>query len=137
MLATAGSRRALLPHPDAEPSRYLLLVEGEPDMIAARSHGLPAIAVPGVDAWKPAWAQLLADRDVTVVMDCDEQGRAAAAAIVSELSSLSDVRALELTPDRNDGYHLTDWLLEEERSEARAAINETIATIGQTRYGRA
>ena len=54
MLATAGSRRALLPHPAAEPSTHVLLVEGEPDMIAARSHGLPAIAVPGVDAWRPA-----------------------------------------------------------------------------------
>ena len=52
MLATAGSRRALLPHPAAEPSTQVLLVEGEPDMIAARSHGLPAIAVPGVDSWR-------------------------------------------------------------------------------------
>src|SRR5207248_1536723 len=31
MLATLGSRRALLPHPAAEPSRQVLLVEGEPD----------------------------------------------------------------------------------------------------------
>ena len=52
MLAAAGSRRALLPHPAAEPSTQVLLVEGEPDMIAARSRGLPAIAVPGVDGWR-------------------------------------------------------------------------------------
>ena len=89
MLATAGSRRALLPHPAAEPSTHVLLVEGEPDMIAARSRGLPAIAVPGIDGWRPAWAQLFAGREVTVFMDCDEQGRAAAAAIERDLSSLS------------------------------------------------
>ena len=39
--AVAGSRRALFPHPADEPSRQLLLVEGEPDAIAARSHRPP------------------------------------------------------------------------------------------------
>ena len=120
MLATAGSRRALLPHPAAEPSTHVLLVEGEPDMIAARSHGLPAIAVPGVDAWRPGWAELLAGREVTVIMDCDEQGRAAAAAIESDLSSDCAVRVLDLAPHRNDGYDVTDWLLERQRSVALA-----------------
>jgi hypothetical protein len=135
MLATAGSRRALLPHPAAEPSTHVVLVEGEPDMIAARSHGLPAIAVPGVDAWRPGWAQLLAGREVTVLMDCDEQGRAAAAAIESDLSSLGVVRVLDLAPDRNDGYDLTDWLLERRRSAA-LAIDEVIASTGDAGYGR-
>ena len=68
MLAAAGSRRALLPHPAAELSTQVLLVEGEPDMIAARSRGLPAIAVPGVDGWRRAWARLFAGREVTLVM---------------------------------------------------------------------
>jgi hypothetical protein len=136
MLATAGSRRALLPHPAAEPSTHVILVEGEPDMIAARSRGLPAIAVPGVDGWRPTWAHLPAGREVTVMMDCDEQGRAAAAAIGSDLSSLCDVRLLDLAPDRNDGYDLTDWLLDEERSEVGVAMSETIAMTGEKRYGR-
>lgn len=70
------------------------------------------------------------------MMDCDEQGRAAAAAIGSDLSSLSDVRMLDLAPERNDGYDLTDWLLDEERSEVGVAMGETIAIIGETRYGR-
>jgi hypothetical protein len=135
MHATAGSRRALLPHPAAEPSPHVLLVEGEPDMIGARSRGLPAIAVPGVDGWRRAWAQLLAGRQVTVVMDCDEQGRAAAAAIESDLSSVGVVRVLDLAPDRNDGYDLTDWLLQRQRSVA-LAIDEVIATTGDTGYGR-
>jgi len=134
MLASAGSRRALLPHPAAEPSTHVLLVEGEPDMIGARSRGLPAIAVPGVDAWRRPWAQLLAGREVTVIMDCDERGREAAAAIESDLSSLGAVRVLDLAPDRNDGYDLTDWLRQRQRSTA-VAIDELIATTAETRDG--
>jgi hypothetical protein len=134
MLASPGSRRALVPHPAAEPSTHVLLVEGEPDMIAARSRGLPAIAVPGVDGWRPAWAELLAEREVTVVMDCDEQGRIAAAAIQSHLSSHSVVRVLDLAPDRNDGYDVTDWLVQRQRSTA-VAIDELIATTAETRDG--
>lgn len=84
--AARGSRRTLLPHPAAEPSQSILLVEGEPDMIAARSHGIPAIAVPGVDGWRPQWASWFTGRQVAVVMDCDKQGRAAACEIVSDLS---------------------------------------------------
>ena len=95
---------------------HVLLVEGEPDMIAARSHGLPAIAVPGVDAWRPGWAELLAGREVTVIMDCDEHGRAAAAAIESDLSSNCVVRVLDIAPHRNDGYDVTDWLRQGQRS---------------------
>ena len=136
MLAAAGSRRALLPHPAAEPSTQVLLVEGEPDMIAARSRGLPAIAVPGVDGWRRAWAQLLAGREVTVIMDCDEQGRAAAAVIESDLSSLGAVRVLDLAPDRNDGYDLTDWLLERKQSQVASAVGEAIMSTGETGYGR-
>lgn len=136
MLATAGSRRVLLPHPAAEPSTHVLLVEGEPDMIGARSRGLPAIAVPGVDGWRRAWAQLLAGREVTVIMDCDAQGRAAAAAIESDRSPLGVVRVLDLAPDRNDGYDLTDWLLERKRSQVALALGEAIMSTGDTRYGR-
>jgi len=115
MLATAGSCRALLPHPAAEPSPHVLLVEGEPDMIAARSRGLPAIAVPGVDGWRTGWARLLSGRQVTVVMDCDEQGRTAAAAIADELSLASEAQILDLAPDRNDGFDLTDRLADGRR----------------------
>ena len=62
MLAELGSRIGLIPHPAAETSERILLVEGPPDMIAARSRGLPAIAVPGDHAWQHAWARLLSGR---------------------------------------------------------------------------
>jgi hypothetical protein len=70
------------------------------------------------DGWQDAWFPLLARRQVIIVMDCDEQGRTAAAAIANRLSSISDARAIDLAPDRNDGYDLTDLLLDGERIEA-------------------
>lgn len=109
MIAALGSRRALLPHPAAEPSNRVLLVEGEPDMIAARSQGLPAIAVPGASAWRAEWAQLFHGREVTIVMDCDAEGRRAADRIANDLRAEADALVVELA-ERDDGYDLTDWL---------------------------
>ena len=89
----------------------MLLVEGPPDMIAARSRGLPAIAVPGDYAWDPAWAQLLAGKRVVVAMDCDCQGRAAAARIGSDLAAIAEsVATADVAPQLDNGYDLTDWL---------------------------
>ena len=89
----------------------MVLVEGPPDMIAARSQGLPAIAVPGDDAWEPEWAQLLVGRLVSIVLDCDLAGREAAARIAGDLKAVG-VRGsiIDLAPGRHDGYDLTDWL---------------------------
>jgi len=112
MLAALGSRVGLIPHPAAETSRRILLVEGPPDMIAARSRDLPAIAVPGDHAWQPAWAQLLAGRHVTIVMDSDTAGRAGATRIAEGLRHVADAHIVDLAPGRSDGYDLTDWLLE-------------------------
>jgi hypothetical protein len=111
MQAAVGSRRQLLPHPAHEPARRILLVEGEPDMIAARSRRLPAIALPGVQSWRPEWASLFAERQVTIIMDADEAGRESAARINQDLRTVAAVRILDLAPERNDGYDLTDWLL--------------------------
>lgn len=112
MRAAVGSRRQLLPHPTVEQSAHVLLVEGEPDMIATRSCGLPAIALPGVDSWKDEWAPMFAGRRIAIVMDCDRQGRAVAQRVAHALADVALVRIVDLAPDRNDGYDLTDWLLD-------------------------
>lgn len=110
MRAAVGSRRQLLPHPALEQSDTVWLVEGEPDMITARSHGLHAIAVPGTESWKSEWAAALAGRDVTVLLDCDRQGRAAALRIAEDVGAVAHTRVLDLAPHRDDGFDLTDWL---------------------------
>jgi hypothetical protein len=113
MLAVEGTRLGLIPHPTREISESVLLVEGPPDMIAARSHGLPAIAIPGDHSWRAEWAQLLAGRRVTLVMDADAPGRELAERIAENLRDVVDeLVAVDLAPDRGDGYDLTDWLLQ-------------------------
>ena len=113
MLAVEGTRLGLIPHPAYEISQSVLLVEGPPDMIAARSHGLPAIAIPGDHSWRVEWAQLLAGRRVTVVMDADGPGRELAKRIAGDLRDVAcELVAVDVAPDRDDGYDLTDWLLE-------------------------
>jgi hypothetical protein len=119
MLAVPGTRLGLIPHPARETSTRVMLVEGPPDMVAARSRGWPAIAVPGDHAWRPEWARLLAGRHVTVVMDSDPAGRAAAQRISADLQAVAAVRVVDLAPARDDGYDLTNWL--RERSAQRRA----------------
>jgi len=111
MLAIAATRLGLIPHPATERSRWIVLVEGPPDMIAARSRAIPAIAVPGDHAWDPAWAPLLAGRHVAIITDADAPGRDAAQRIASDLTPhAATVRTIDPAPDRDDGYDLTDWL---------------------------
>lgn len=54
---------------------WVLLVEGESDCHTAWLHDLPALGVPGADAWKPAWAQDLAGLDIYVWQEPDKGGR--------------------------------------------------------------
>jgi hypothetical protein len=130
MLAALGSRLGLVPHPVAETSDRILLVEGPPDMIAARSRGLSAIAVPGDHAWQPAWAHLLAGRHIAIVMDADDQGRAAARRIADDLARVADPEIVDVAPSRRDGYDLTDWLLDGERTGAGVAMSDFHPTVG-------
>ena len=116
MLAMPGTRLGAVPHPCTEPSTWVLLVEGPPDMISARSRGLPAIAVPGDHAWEGEWTQLLAGRRVSIVMDCDDPGREAARQITGDLKGIGvSGSIIDLDPRRQDGYDLTDWQADRER----------------------
>ena len=48
MLAVPGTRLGLIPHPGTESSPDIDLVEGPPDMIAARSSGLARLPFPAI-----------------------------------------------------------------------------------------
>jgi hypothetical protein len=113
VLAASGTRLGLIPRP-VPGQEDVWLVEGPSDMLAARSAGLPAIAVPGTHAWRTEWAEAFSGRRVTVVMDADRPGRHAAVRIASDLEQhvAAHVRILELAPERDDGYDLSDWLRE-------------------------
>jgi len=122
MVCVPGTRLGLVPHPARVTSKRVILVEGPPDMLAARSLGFAAIAVPGTHAWQPEWAQLLRGRHVTVVMDCDSSGRQAAKAIEASLRDAdadAKVDTVDLWPGRSDGYDLTDRIIEQRLARPR------------------
>jgi len=127
MLAVPGTRLGLVPHPAATPGAWMVLVEGPPDMISARSRGLPAVAVPGDHAWEVEWARLFAGRHVSVIMDCDRAGRDAAQRIAADLDAAGAVaRVIDLAPGRADGYDLTDWLAD----RRDLAVRELAGALG-------
>jgi hypothetical protein len=86
--------------------------------------------VPGEDAWEPEWAQLLAGRYVSVVLDCDRAGRDAAARIAADLKA-GGVRGsiVDLARARTDGYDLTEWLAERENQGARE-LRRALGALG-------
>ncbi|MGH2886384.1 MAG: toprim domain-containing protein, partial [Solirubrobacteraceae bacterium] len=140
MRAAIGSRLGLIPHPASEASNHIILVEGPPDMISARSAGLAAIAVPGTNSWHPAWAELFASRRVTIVMDCDPTGRRAAHDIAASLNRMAAaVEVVDLRPDREDGYDLTDRILERRQmgrrgNDAARTVRSLLTPVPPTRH---
>ncbi|WP_249012249.1 toprim domain-containing protein [Conexibacter sp. DBS9H8] len=116
MLAVRGTHLGLIPHPTHDLREHLVLAEGPPDMIAARSSGVAAIAVPGAAAWRTEWAEAFTGRQVTVVMDCDAPGREAATRIARDLTGVArSVDVVDLDAERDDGYDLTDRIREHRR----------------------
>lgn len=90
----------------------LWIVEGEPDALSAYELGLWAVGVPGVNNWRQEYAERFTGRSVRVCMDCDRAGREAAYRIFADLVPYaSDLRVIDLWPEREDGYDLTDFLL--------------------------
>jgi hypothetical protein len=130
MLALPGTRLGLIPHPARIAQKYLVLVEGPPDMIAARTCRLAAIAVPGTSAWKPHWAELLRGRQVKLIMDCDAAGRRAAEQIHACLRAAAITSEIvDLWPDRHDGYDLTDRILECRRARSRPSRSRPVRSL--------
>jgi hypothetical protein len=69
--------------------------------------------VPGVATWKEGWAERFERFErVYVCFDCDEKGREAAAIRVQQLAKHTHASIVDLDPQRDDGYDLTDFLLE-------------------------
>ena len=101
----------LHPDPAAETSAMIVLVEGAEDLTAARSRGLPAVAVSDGHVWGPECAELLAGRFVTVLMGAHSAGRGAAQRIAEDLDEIAAVVAVgDFAPGREDGYELSEWL---------------------------
>jgi len=111
-IATPGAKRELFPPPETiDPAATVWLVEGEPDAVTATSVGLPAVAIPGSNGWKPDWAIRFAGRDVVICTDCDNPGRSLAARVADDLTGTArSTRIIDLSPPRDDGYDLSDFV---------------------------
>jgi hypothetical protein len=85
--------------------------EGEFDSLILRQMGYPAVAIPGVSAFKPEWKYLFAwTEELTVVMDGDEAGRAAAGKLASILGPVVTTMRLARLPEGKD---INDLFLED------------------------
>lgn len=110
MQAIPGRQRGLFPAPEFVAPGDLWLVEGEPDAVTGYRLGLPTVGVPGVNSWRPEWAQRFTDRHVVVCFDCDDPGRKAADKIANAIvPHASEVRLVDL--GGADGFDLTDFAL--------------------------
>ena len=135
--AARGAKRDLWPDPATINGEVLYVVEGEPDAVTAHQLGLPAVAVPGTGAsfdW--SWAERIAAGRTRVVLiaDSDPPGRRAAAKWATAIAEhCPDVRVLDLDPQRNDGYDLSDFAGEAgndvERENARRLIEAAAETV--------
>lgn len=101
----------------------LWIVEGEPDVLSAYELGVWAVGVPGVNTWQQRYAERFKGRNVVVCMDCDSPGREAAYRVFADLvPTAAHVRHVDLWPEREDGYDLTDFLTDaRKRGDLQAA----------------
>jgi len=105
MLGDAGVEVTLYnPGTLLDTSGPVVLVEGEPDVWAVETiAGLPAVGIPGAQAWKrhPYWARCFVGLDLILFADGDAAGDDLAATIAADLPELHVVRAPD-GADAND-----------------------------------
>ena len=118
MLAVPGTRLGLIPHPAREASDRIILVEGPPDMVAARSSGLARDRHPGHDRLAPVVGPAAHGpaRDGRHGLRRSPAARAAGEIADSLRAAAIPTDVVDLWPDRHDGYDLTDRILERRRT---------------------
>jgi DNA primase len=98
-------------------SEVIAITEGELDAVVATEAGLPAIAVPGVKAWRPHWAHMLEGfTTVLVIGDADKAGREFTTRLVEEIHG---ARAIHLP----DGHDVSSFVAE----HGAAALREKVS----------
>lgn len=98
-----------------EPIRYAFVCAGEWDRLLLAQEGLLAVTGTGAEKTLPREedCQYLEGRDVVVIYDCDEAGRSGAMKFGRAAMAIGakTVRIIDLDPERDDGYDISDFLL--------------------------
>lgn len=93
---------------EADPTRWVFIVEGEKDV--DRLHGIGVIATTnagGAGKWRESYSQSLLGRNLIIIPDSDEPGREHARHVERVLrSTVERVRVIELS----DHKDISDWL---------------------------
>lgn len=99
-------------YPEVPPGDFAAICEGPLDALAGISKGIPSVSGTGGASHFPGeWAQGFSGRAVVVIYDSDEAGRRGAERVASVLRTVArSVTVVDLAPERDDGYDLTDWL---------------------------
>lgn len=108
-----------------ESERAIWVVEGEKDVHALERLGFVATCAPGgAGKWREEYSDTLADKPhILIVPDCDKPGRNGARAVANALHARAiPCRVLELNGSRDDGYDVSDLLLELGEDGARARL---------------
>jgi hypothetical protein len=108
-----GARRVLYRLPrliQADPEQYVYVVEGEKDVERAEKMGFLATCnFDGAKKWQPHYNDFLSGRNVVIVPDNDDEGRAHADIVARNLvGTAASIRLLQLPglPPKGD---LSDW----------------------------
>jgi hypothetical protein len=114
MRADSGTERTLFPAPESLEGDEVWIVEGEPDALSAHEMDLPAVGIPGVESWKPEWAQRFTRFSRAIVCgDCDQKGRDMARRVAADLAVAGiEACVLDIAPEREDHYDIGDLLVE-------------------------
>jgi hypothetical protein len=112
----------------------VFLFEGEADAIAAAMCGIAGVGAPGVGWWagergRQAAKRFRRFRGVGVVGDCDAEGRDFAQRAAADLAAEGiDVRVLDLSRRRSDGYDLSNFYADSGfRPDATRTVFEDLA----------
>lgn len=96
----------------------LVLCEGEFDCMILHQMQIPAVGLPGTDAWMDHWALLL-PRDTVLLMDADSAGVAASQKIAAAARKRGKHLRIGSLPD---GLDVTDLYTSDREQEIRDAI---------------
>jgi DNA primase len=86
------------------------ICEGEFDSLIIGQLGIPAVGIPGAQAWNRSWRLLFRNSDlVLVICDADEAGQKARNKILGQVGMITDVVAIDLPADMDvTDMYLTD-----------------------------